>query len=89
MVASGQFDDDRQFPAGTLPQNMNETGQWHDWIAKNDISDEDAKQRAFELASRGTEKDYRAVGQWLNRSPASSEKTAVVSAFAGETIAYR
>jgi len=65
-----------------------ETGQWLDWLAKNDIPDEEAKQRAYELASRWTDKDYQAVGQWLNRTPDSPEKAAVASAYATKTYPY-
>jgi hypothetical protein len=67
---------------------VGETGQWLDWLAKTDIPDEVSKQRAFELASRWTEKDYLAVGQWLNSSPNSPEKSAVASAYAAKTYPY-
>lgn len=67
---------------------VGETGQWLDWLAKSDVPDEIAKERAFELATRWTEKDYQAVGQWLNSSPGSPEKTAVASAYAAKTYPY-
>jgi hypothetical protein len=67
---------------------VGETGQWLDWLAKTDIPDEVAKERAFELATRWTEKDYLAVGQWLNSSPDSPEKSAVASAYAAKTYPY-
>jgi hypothetical protein len=67
---------------------VGETGQWLDWLAKSDLSDEVAKVRAFELASRWTDKDYQAVGQWLNRTPDSPEKAAVASAYAAKTYPY-
>ncbi|MFY7817050.1 MAG: hypothetical protein ACOVRB_01660 [Akkermansiaceae bacterium] len=67
---------------------VGETGPWLDWLAKNDIPDEEAKQRAYELASRWTDRDYQAVGQWLNRSPDSPEKAAVASAYAAKTYPY-
>jgi hypothetical protein len=67
---------------------VGETGQWLDWLAKTDIPDEVSKQRAFELATRWTEKDYLAVGQWLNSSPDSPEKAAVASAYAAKTYPY-
>jgi len=67
---------------------VGETGQWLDWLAKTGIPDEVSKQRAFELATRWTEKDYLAVGQWLNSSPNSPEKSAVASAYAAKTYPY-
>ena len=67
---------------------VGETGQWLDWLAKTGIPDEVSKQRAFELAARWTEKDYLAVGQWLNSSPDSPEKTAVAGAYATKTYPY-
>lgn len=67
---------------------VGETAQWLDWLAKSDVPDEVAKERAFELASRWTENDYQAVGQWLNSTPGSPEKTAVASAYAAKTYPY-
>jgi hypothetical protein len=67
---------------------VSETAQWLDWLAKNDMPDDVSKQRAFELASKWTEKDYQAVGQWLNRSTDSPEKAAVASAYAAKTYPY-
>jgi hypothetical protein len=67
---------------------VGETGQWLDWLAKSDMPDEIAKERAFELATRWTEKDYQAVGQWLNSSPGSPEKTAVAGAYAAKAYPY-
>lgn len=67
---------------------VGETGQWLDWLAETDIPDEISKERAFELATRWTEKDYLAVGQWLNSSPDSPEKSAVASAYAAKTYPY-
>jgi hypothetical protein len=67
---------------------VGETGQWLDWLAKTGIPDEVSKERAFELATRWTEKDYLAVGQWLNSSPDSPEKSAVASAYAAKTYPY-
>lgn len=67
---------------------VGETAQWLDWLAKSDVPDEIAKERAFELATRWTEKDYQAVGQWLNSSPGSPEKTAVAGAYAAKTYPY-
>jgi hypothetical protein len=67
---------------------VGETGQWLDWLAKTEIPDEVSKERAFELATRWTEKDYLAVGQWLNSSPDSPEKAAVASAYAAKTYPY-
>jgi hypothetical protein len=65
-----------------------ETAQWLDWLAKTDIPDEVSKERAFELATRWTENDYQAVGQWLNSSPNSPEKTAVAGAYAAKAYPY-
>ncbi len=67
---------------------VGETAQWLDWLAKSDVPDEVAKERAFELAARWTEKDYQAVGQWLTSSPDSPEKTAVAGAYAAKTYPY-
>ena len=67
---------------------VGETGQWLDWLAKTELPDEVSKERAFELAARWTEKDYLAVGQWLNSSPNSPEKSAVASAYATKTHPY-
>jgi hypothetical protein len=67
---------------------VGETGQWLDWLAKTEIPDEVSKQRAFELATRWTEKDYLAVGNWLNSSPDSPEKTAVAAAYAATAYPY-
>lgn len=67
---------------------VGETGKWLDWLARSDVPDEIAKERAFELAARWTEKDYQAVGQWLNNTPGSPEKTAVASAYAAKTYPY-
>lgn len=67
---------------------VGETGQWLDWLAKSDVPDEIAKERAFELATRWTEKDYQAVGRWLNSTADSPEKTAVASAYAAKTYPY-
>lgn len=67
---------------------VGETGQWLDWLAKTGIPDEVSKVRAFELADQWAEKDYLAVGQWLNSSPDSPEKSAVASAYATKTYPY-
>jgi hypothetical protein len=67
---------------------VGETGQWLDWLAKTGMPDEVSKQRAFELATRWTEKDYLAVGKWLNSSLDSPEKAAVASAYAAKTYPY-
>jgi hypothetical protein len=67
---------------------VGETGQWLDWLSRTGIPVEIAKERAFELAERWTEKDYLAVGKWLNSSPDSPEKSAVASAYATMTYPY-
>lgn len=67
---------------------VGETGQWLDWLAKTGIPDDVSKDRAFELATRWTEKDYQAVGQWLTSSPDSPEKTAVAGAYAAKAYPY-
>jgi hypothetical protein len=67
---------------------VGETGQWLDWLAKSEVPDEVSKARAFELATTWTEKDYLAVGKWLNSAPDSSEKSAVVSAYAAKAYPY-
>jgi hypothetical protein len=67
---------------------VGETDQWLDWLTKTEIPDETSKERAFELADRWTEKDYLAVGKWLNSSPDSPEKSAVASAYATKTYPY-
>jgi hypothetical protein len=65
-----------------------DTSLWLDWLSKNGIPDKVSKERAFELASRWTEKDYQAVGNWLNSSPESPERTAVAGAYAAKTYPY-
>lgn len=67
---------------------IGETAQWLDWLAKSEVPDEISKERAFELAAQWTEKDYQAVGQWLNSSPDSPEKTAVAGAYAAKAYPY-
>jgi len=67
---------------------VGETGQWLDWLAKAEIPDDASKERAFELATRWTEKDYLAVGKWLVSAPDSPEKSAVVSAYAAKAYPY-
>ena len=67
---------------------VGETGQWLDWLSKTGIPVEIAKERAFELADRWTEKDYVAVGKWLNSAPDSPEKSSVAGAYAAKTYPY-
>jgi hypothetical protein len=67
---------------------VGETAQWLDWLAKSDVPDEIAKERAFELATQWTEKDYLAARTWLNSAPDSPEKTAVASAYAAKAYPY-
>lgn len=67
---------------------VGETGRWLDWLAKRDLPDDVSKDRAFELASAWTEKDYLAAGKWLNSAPASPEKSAVASAYAAKVYPY-
>jgi hypothetical protein len=67
---------------------VGETGQWLDWLRTTGIPVEIAKERAFDLADRWTEKDYLAVGKWLNSAPEGPEKSAVASAYAAKTYPY-
>lgn len=67
---------------------VGETGQWLDWLAKRDLPDDVSKDRAFELATAWTEKDYLAAGKWLNSAPDSPEKSAVASAYAAKVYPY-
>jgi hypothetical protein len=67
---------------------VGETAQWLDWLTKIEIPDEISKERAFELATRWTEKDYQAVGKWLNSSPDTPERTAVAGAYAAKAYPY-
>jgi len=67
---------------------VGETGQWLDWLEKNDMPDDVSKLRAFDLATKWAEKDYKAVGEWLNSKPDSPEKAAVVSAYAAVAYPY-
>ncbi len=67
---------------------VGDTSQWLDWLTKNDIPDDVSKQRAYDLATQWTEKDYQAVGDWLISSPNSPEKTAVAGAYAAKTYPY-
>jgi hypothetical protein len=67
---------------------VGETGQWLDRLAESEIPEEISKERAFELATQWTEKDYQAVGNWLNSSPDSPEKAAVAGAYAAKAYPY-
>jgi hypothetical protein len=67
---------------------IGETGRWLDWLAKRELPDDVTRERAFELATAWTEKDYLAVGKWLNSAPASPEKSAVASAYAAKVYPY-
>jgi hypothetical protein len=67
---------------------VGETGRWLDWLAKSELPDDVAKERAFELATAWTEKDYLAAGKWLNSAPAGPEKSAVASAYAAKVYPY-
>jgi len=67
---------------------VGETGQWLDWLAKRDLPDDVSKDRAFELATAWTEKDYLAAGKWLKSAPDSPEKSAVASAYAAKVYPY-
>jgi hypothetical protein len=90
-IASANLSNDELVAATKGMQDkvrVGETGQWLDWLSKSDMPDEIAKERAFELATRWTEKDYQAVGQWLNSSPGSPEKTAVAGAYAAKAYPY-
>ncbi len=67
---------------------VGETGRWLDWLAKSELPEDVAKERAFELATAWTEKDYLAAGKWLNSAPAGPEKSAVASAYAAKVYPY-
>lgn len=67
---------------------VGETGQWLDWLATSAVPDEVSRERAYELASAWTEKDYLAAGKWLISAPSSPEKSAVASAFAAKVYPY-
>ena len=67
---------------------VGETGQWLDWLAESEVPDKVSKDRAFQLASAWTEKDYQAGGQCLNSSPVYPEKSAVASAYAAKVYPY-
>jgi hypothetical protein len=67
---------------------IGETGQWLDWLAKGELPDEVSRERAFELATAWTEKDYLAVGKWLVSAPDSPEKSAVISAYGAKAYPY-
>jgi hypothetical protein len=67
---------------------VGETAQWLDWLAKSEVPEQVTKERAFDLATRWTEKDYQAVGNWLNSTPDSPEKAAVASAYAARTYPF-
>jgi hypothetical protein len=67
---------------------VGETGQWLDWLAKVGIPDKLSKERAFQLVSKWTEKDYQAAGKWLNSAPESAAKSAAVSAYAAKAYPY-
>jgi hypothetical protein len=91
LVQSANLSNDQLIAATKDMQKkvrVGETGQWLDWLSKTGIPVEVAKERAFELAERWTEKDYLAVGKWLNRAPESPEKSAVASAYATKTYPY-
>jgi hypothetical protein len=67
---------------------VGETGQWLDWLARSELPVELSKERAFQLATEWTEKDYLAAGKWLNSAPDSPEKSAVTSAYAAKVYPY-
>lgn len=91
FIASANLSSEELVAATRNMQNnvrVSETGQWLDWLAKTGMPVEVSGERAFELATRWTEKDYQAVGQWLNSSPASPERTAVAGAYAAKAYPY-
>lgn len=91
FIASANLSSEELVAATRNMQNnvrVSETGQWLDWLAKTGMPVEVSGERAFELAIRWTEKDYHAVGQWLNSSPASPERTAVAGAYAAKAYPY-
>lgn len=91
FIASANLSSEELVAATRNMQNnvrVSETGQWLDWLAKAGMPVEVSGERAFELATRWTEKDYQAVGQWLNSSPASPERTAVAGAYAAKAYPY-
>lgn len=67
---------------------VGETGRWLDWLAKRELPDDVSKERAFELATAWTEKDYLAAGKWLNSALNGPEKSAVASAYAAKVYPY-
>lgn len=67
---------------------VGETGRWLDWLAKSELPDDVSKERAFELATAWTEKDYLAAGKWLNSALNGPEKSAVASAYAAKVYPY-
>jgi hypothetical protein len=90
-IASANLSSEELVAATKNIQNkvrVGDTGQWLDWLAKNDLPDEISKERAFELAIRWTEKDSQAAGTWLNSAPDSPEKSAAASAYAAKAYPY-
>ena len=90
-IGSANLSSDELVAATQNIQNnvrVGETGQWLDWLAKSGMPDEISKERAFELATRWTEKDSQAAGTWLNSAPDNPEKTAVASAYAAKAYPY-
>jgi len=67
---------------------IGDTGQWLDWLGTNEMPDDVSENRAYELAARWTEKDYKAAGKWLNKASDSRVKSAVASAYAVKSYPY-
>ena len=90
-IASANLSSEELVAATKNIQNnvrVGETGQWLDWLAKTGIPVDVSKERAFELATRWTEKDSQAAGTWLNSAPDSPEKSAAASAYAAKAYPY-
>lgn len=90
-IASANLSSDELVAATRNMQNnvrVGETGQWLDWLANSEVTDEVSRERAFELASRWTEQDYQAAGKWLNTAPDSPEKSAFASAYTIKSYPY-
>ncbi len=62
--------------------------QWIDWLSSSGLPEKDTQARVYLLADEWTNKDYQAVGNWLNNAPDSPQKHAAIGAYAINTYPH-